>query len=201
MRPRFGLHRTAQNFALLCPSPQFSLFLLSFRVFSLNFGGVFEAAVLGLSGVHTKQTPPKFHRRTPRERRKKEKYGGRGKTKSEIAGPRLWAPPFGPTSRGHIFRSSHFGLRGLTVRGFTFRQHVGLKRCWPKQVKRAGLKRVRPNRSLPPDPLRRTLLRRGCGHFLPIHFGPIHSGQSIFGQSIWPANFGQSIFVMCSCVW
>ena len=82
--------------------PQFSFFLPSLRVFSWNFGGVFESwdpemCTFGLSRrAHFRalalQTPPKFHERTSkRERRKKENFGGRGKKKSEILG----TPPFG----------------------------------------------------------------------------------------------------------
>ena len=42
------------------------------------------------------QTTPKFHARTPRERKKKENCGGRGKKKREILGPPPFgAPPFG----------------------------------------------------------------------------------------------------------
>ena len=42
------------------------------------------------------QTPPKFHARTPRERKKKENCGGGGKKKREILGPPPFgAPPFG----------------------------------------------------------------------------------------------------------
>ena len=42
------------------------------------------------------RTPPKFHERTPRERKKKENYGGGGKKKREILDPPPFgAPPFG----------------------------------------------------------------------------------------------------------
>ena len=62
------------------------------------------------------QTPPKFHERTPRERKKKENCGGRREKKREILAlppfwaPPFWAPPFGAsTLRGPTLRST---LRG-----------------------------------------------------------------------------------------
>ena len=114
-----------------CLPPEFSFFLLSLGVFSLNFCGVFEdrdalMCTFGLSGCRVKpqqphqtgplglvrtrqpenskrahfrapalQTPPKFHERTPRERKKNEISGGREQKKREILGlPPFWAPPF-----------------------------------------------------------------------------------------------------------
>ena len=51
------------------------------------------------------QTPPKFHERTPRERKKKENCG-RGEKKREILGP----PPFGPHPSGPSpFGAPQFG--------------------------------------------------------------------------------------------
>ena len=53
------------------------------------------------------QTPPKFHERTPRERKKKENCGGKREKKRENFGP--------PTLRGSTLRGST--LRGSTLRG------------------------------------------------------------------------------------
>ena len=92
----------AQNFALFSLSrPQFRSFCLSLSVFSWNFGGVGNAtwpqrvwlgqkknlapkgdsprAQLGTFQGPGLQKPPKFHERTPRERRKKDNCGWRGK--------------------------------------------------------------------------------------------------------------------------
>ena len=55
----------------------------------------------------TLQTPPKFHERTPKERKKKENCGGRREKKARNFGP--------PTLRGSTLRGST--LRGPTLRG------------------------------------------------------------------------------------
>ena len=73
------------------------------------------------------QTPPKFHERTPRERKKKENCGGK-KEKSA----KFWAPhpsglhpsklhPSGSTLRGPTFSGLHFfWVWASTLRGPTF---------------------------------------------------------------------------------
>ena len=55
------------------------------------------------------QTPPKFHARTPRERKKKENCGGGGKKKRAIFGP--------PTLQGST-------LLGSTLLGSTFSGNI-----------------------------------------------------------------------------
>ena len=64
------------------------------------------------------QTPPKFHERTPRERKKKENCGGRREKKARNFGP--------PTLRGST-------LRGSTLRGpHTSSQNSTTSKNWPK---------------------------------------------------------------------
>ena len=57
---------------------------------------MFVTPEFGTFEVPALQTPPKFHEKTPRERRKNEISGGREQKKREILGP----PPFGPPPFG-----------------------------------------------------------------------------------------------------
>ena len=64
------------------------------------------------------QTPPKFHDKTPRERKKERKCSGRGKKKREILGP----PPFGAPPFWAVMAT--FGQTAF-----------GQNRIWPKKVR------------------------------------------------------------------
>ena len=76
----WGLERWAQNFAFFLPSPpQFSFFLLSLGGPRRGFTQQPKNSKRAHFRAPALQTPPKFHERTPRERRKKENCGGRGK--------------------------------------------------------------------------------------------------------------------------
>ena len=68
----------------------------------------------GLSGSErahfrtpTRQTPPQFHEKTPRETQKERNGGGRGEKKKRNFGPpTLWGPTLcGPTLPNHTLRS------------------------------------------------------------------------------------------------
>ena len=70
------------------------------------------------------QTPPKFHERTPRERKKNENCGGRREKKARNFGP--------PTLRGSTLLGSTLRgptLRGPTLRGPTF-SRFGASTLW-----------------------------------------------------------------------
>ena len=130
-RPKF------RSFFSLLPPPFWS-FCVSLGVLSLNFGGVFEgrscetpaAPPDRAAGARTRQpenskrahfrapalqTPPKFHAKTPRERKKKENCGGKRGKKTRNFGP--------PTLRGSTLRAPLFlglglhPLRGLRPSG------------------------------------------------------------------------------------
>ena len=104
---RTALRRTAQKFALFFPSSCHN-FQTSFSLLGSFRGNGCGAA--GVSHDNPKRahfrapalpTPPKFHERTPRERKKKENCGGRREEKARnfapptLRGPTLLVPPFG----------------------------------------------------------------------------------------------------------
>ena len=123
---------------------------------------------------NSKQTPPKFHERTPK-RERKNILAEEGKS------AKFWTPPpsgphpsgptlLGPTLRGLPFRTPQFGAHPPPTRWLkaalaqTGQAQTGQYLYWPKQinlaqsntglkrpeqVKRAGLKRFGLNRSLP----------------------------------------------------
>ena len=86
-------------------------------------------------------SPPKFHERIPRERKKKENCGGRREKKREILGsPPFGAPPFGetpfgaptfgaPTFGAPTFRAPLFLGLGLHPRGL---HPLGAPQMWSK---------------------------------------------------------------------
>ena len=79
------------------------------------------------------QTPPKFHARTPRERKKKENCGGGGKKKREILGPPPFkAPPFGAPP----FGAPHFVVPKFNIQKLAEIElaevEIGRSRNWPK---------------------------------------------------------------------
>ena len=130
--------------------PQFSFFFLSnVHIWALGLSCESPAAPRDrAAGVRTHNprtpnvhisrprrfTPPKFHERTARERKKKENCGGKREEKSEILGLSLQASTLrGPTLRGLHPPFGASTLRGLHPSGLPLFWSTNSKsRIWPK---------------------------------------------------------------------
>ena len=129
--PPDPLRRTAQNFALFFPSPAtiFILSSLSWEVFSLNFGGIFEGrdsemCTFGFSCCRVKPRRSQIITIVERGGRRREKGNGRrvhlggregGAPKGCGVGPRrgvVWGPEeTGPWGRGRLGPIRHGPIR------------------------------------------------------------------------------------------
>ena len=88
-----------------------------------------RAQMCAFQGPGFRKTPPKFHERTPRERRKNENCCGRGKKSENLGRPAAGGPPEG---RGPADGGS--GRRGSTER----RRQRGKGLRWGASDGRAG---------------------------------------------------------------